>query len=78
MSTPLPLPPARSLVSVQPVPPEQGGGVLIGCDCGTSTHLVVEGVSHLTEPTEAAFTCSGCQSAHWFTVAPLGEAGEDR
>lgn len=78
MTSPAPLPPPRSLVSVQPVPPEQGGGVLIGCDCGTSTHLVIEGVSNLTETVERAFTCSGCQSAHWFTVGPLAEAGEGR
>lgn len=78
MTSAAPLPPPRSLISVQPVPAEQGGGVLIGCDCGTSTQLVIEGVANLTHKTELAFTCDGCQSVHWFWVGPLAEAGEGR
>ena len=71
MTSPAPLPPPRSLISVQPVPAAEGGGVLLGCDCGTSTQLVIKGVSNLAHKTELAFTCT-CGSSHWFTVAPFG------
>ena len=44
--------------------------VVIGCDCGTVTHLtvVVEGNGMV----ESAFTCGGCLSVTWFTVTALG------
>lgn len=69
--------PPRSIVSIQPVPPEQGGGILIGCDCGTTTQLVVEGLEQVTEARELAFTCDGCQSSTWFTVGPLSDLPAD-
>jgi hypothetical protein len=53
------------------LPPEQGGGVLIDCDCGTSTQLIIEGIELLTETREGAVTCDGCQSVRWFTVGPV-------
>lgn len=68
------VPPPRSLVSVQPLPPDQGGGVLAVCDCGTSTHLVLNGLEHLTETREMAFTCDGCQSVHWFIAGQVPDA----
>jgi hypothetical protein len=67
------LPPPRGIISVRPVPDEQGGGVLIGCDCGTTTHLVIDAAG-LTEAREAAFTCDGCMSVSWFTVTPPADA----
>jgi hypothetical protein len=63
-------PPRRSLISVEPAPAWSGGGVLLGCDCGTTTHLIIEDAELLTEPREAAFTCDGCQTPSWFTVGP--------
>lgn len=69
------LPPPRSLLYVRPVPAEQGGGVEIACDCGTITQLIIEDAGQLTEPREAALTCEGCQSVHWFTVGPAGGDG---
>lgn len=69
-------PPPRSIIGVEWVPGEQGGGVLVGCDCGTTTHLMVDDdMGGLAEPREAAFTCGGCQSVHWFTVYPPAEGG---
>jgi len=69
-------PPPRSLLYVRPVPAEQGGGLLIGCDCATETHLVIDGLDQLTECREMAFTCDGCQSVTWFTVGPAAEIGQ--
>ncbi len=63
-------PPARSLLYVKPVRAEAAGGFLIGCDCGTTTHLIVEDENTLTETQESAFTCDGCHSVHWFTIGP--------
>ena len=65
------LPPPRSLLYVKPIPPEQGGGLAIGCDCGTVTQLIIEDIDRLTEPQEAAFTCDGCHSVHWFMAGPM-------
>lgn len=67
-------PPPRSIESVTPVAPEEGGGYLILCDCATTTHLIIEDVEQLTQPAEMSFCCDGCQSVHWFTVTPpVGE-----
>ena len=68
------IPPPRSIVSIEPVPPEQGGGLLIGCDCGSITHLILAGLEELTQARELAVTCDGCQSSTWFTVTPVGDA----
>ena len=64
-------PPARGIVSAEGVP----DGMIIGCDCGFTTHVVIHidgghGPGALAYPAEAAFTCGGCQTAHWFTVYP--------
>lgn len=67
------LPPPRSILSVEAALPEEGGGLLIACDCGTTTQLVIDGAENLTERQELAFTCDGCQSVTWFTVGPVGE-----
>ena len=67
------LPPPRSLISVRAATPEEGGGVLIGCDCATTTQLIIEDADKLTEPREMAFTCDGCHSVHWFTLSPPGQ-----
>lgn len=69
-------PPPRSLLYVKAVPAEEGGGVEIACDCGTLTHLIIEGADQVTEQREMAFTCAGCQSVTWFTVGPLGQDGD--
>ena len=66
-------PPPRSIVHIEAVPYEDGGGFLIGCDCATTTHLVFEeDADRITEAHELAFTCDGCHSVHWFTIGPLG------
>ena len=63
--------PGRGIVFANPVPKEQGGGMLIGCDCGTSTQLVIEwDHTHPVPAQEIAFTCDGCQSTHWLTIGP--------
>lgn len=64
-------PPPRGIISVTPAAAEHGGGILIGCDCGTTTHLVIEDIEHLPVPMEAAFTCEGCGSVHWFKAGPV-------
>jgi hypothetical protein len=68
------LPPPRSLLGIEVIPPEQGGGLLVTCDCATSTQWVIEGLERLTEAQEIPFTCDGCYSTTWFTVSPPGEA----
>ena len=67
------LPPPRSILSIEAVPPEEGSGLLIACDCGSVTQLVIDGLEHLSGRRELAFTCDGCQSSTWFTVGPVGE-----
>jgi hypothetical protein len=68
------LPPPRGLLGVQPIPPEEGGGLLVICDCATSTQWVIEGIEHLTGPVELPFTCEGCMSVTWFMIGPPAEA----
>lgn len=67
-------PPPRSLLYVRACGGECGDAgcpaVVIGCDCGGVTHLTVEIVGRLATAQEAAFTCDGCQSVHWFTMRP--------
>ena len=70
------LPPPRSLLFVRPAPAQEGGGLLIGCDCGTTTQLVIDGAEHLTEKREMAFTCDGCHSTCWFTIGPAAGAAQ--
>jgi hypothetical protein len=63
--------PGRGIVFANPVPKDQGGGMLIGCDCGFNTQIVVEWDHSRPVPAqEIAFTCGGCQSAHWLTIGP--------
>lgn len=61
-------PPPRSLLYARPA---EGGGLEIGCDCGTVTHLIIDGTGQLTGTVEMSFTCD-CLSVHWFTVGPGG------
>lgn len=68
------LPPRRGLVSVQPIAAEEGGGLLIICDCGGLIQLVIEDVGAIIEPREIAVTCDGCQTSHWITITPQGKA----
>lgn len=60
----------RSLIGVKPLPPEYEGDVrvLLTCDCGTSTDLTVRLDGPVTRGAEAAYTCDGCGTSHWFTV----------
>ena len=71
-------PPPRSLLYVKPCGGECGDqgcqAVVIGCDCATTTHLTVEIIGQLATAQEAAFTCDGCQSVHWFTMTGSGSA----
>ena len=54
------------LIAVEYLPPERDGEVraLLTCDCGTATDLAVA----VDGDCEAAFTCGGCQTSHWFTI----------
>ena len=61
----------RSLLWVKPIPPEQGGGIEIACDCGGLKQLIIEGAEELTDRREMAFTCDGCQTVSWFTIGPV-------
>jgi hypothetical protein len=58
--------PARGLIGVEYLPPERDGEVraLLICDCGTATDLTVA----VDGDREAAFTCGGCLTVHWFTI----------
>jgi len=60
-------PPPRSILYVEYLAADKG--VVVGCDCGAATHLVIEGAEKLTARTEMSFTCA-CLSVHWFTVGP--------
>lgn len=65
-------PPARRLVHAEYKPGDDGTpGALLTCDCGELTWLVVTGTT--TDVTEAAFTCAGCLTVHWFHIGPLGK-----
>ena len=67
-----PEPLRRAVVAVEFLQPDRDGQVraLITCDCGTATDLTVEiqGEFGAKGITEAAFTCDGCQTPHWFTM----------
>lgn len=45
------------------------------CDCGSAVDLHVEDLADpRAAPTlEFAFTCDGCGTAHWMTIARTGE-----
>jgi hypothetical protein len=66
-------PPPRSLLWANPVETEHGPGIELGCDCGTTTILVIEDAGQLTEPREIAATCDGCHSVRWMTVGPVDQ-----
>lgn len=68
-----PEPLRRSIVAVEFLQPDRDGQVraLIACDCGTDTDLTVE-VAGCVPGAEAAFTCGGCQTSHWFTLRATG------
>jgi hypothetical protein len=69
-----PEPLRRSVVSVEWLQPDRDGQVraLITCDCGTATDLTVEIRGEILGGQEAAFTCSGCQTSHWFEMRATG------
>lgn len=69
-------PPPRSIIGVERVPEEQGGGFTVGCDCATTTQIIIGDMDRLTAPAEASFICDGCGSVHWFTAGPAAEGGE--
>lgn len=65
-----PEPLRRSIVGVESLQPDRDGEVraLLTCDCGTATDLTVKTGSEVADCQEAAFTCSGCQTPHWFEI----------
>jgi hypothetical protein len=71
--------PGRSLVSVELLPAENDGDIraLLICDCGTATDLTVRLEGPVAEGAEAAFTCDGCGTSHWFTVGAAPDPAED-
>jgi hypothetical protein len=60
--------PRRSLVAAEFITPDRDGQVrvLLTCDCSYVTDLTAEIPS--AGSAEAAYTCDGCGTAHWFTV----------
>lgn len=63
----------RSIISLESLPDEGGRpGVVIGCDCGTTTHLVVDADGPIPDGYELAFTCGGCNSTHWAKLITAG------
>ena len=61
--------------AVWPLP--EGNGVGICCECRTQTELIIDASDvtdgvHMALP-EAAFTCDGCGTTHWFTLTPAGQ-----
>lgn len=69
------VPPPRSILGVEPYGSGDQAGLLITCDCGTATHLVIADPEKITSPVDVPFTCGGCQSTTWFTAGPAGSAG---
>ena len=69
--------PGRSLIGAEYLQPERDGQVrvLLTCDCGTATDLTVQVEGKIARPQDAAFTCSGCGTSHWFTI--VAAAGQD-
>jgi hypothetical protein len=69
-------PSGRSLVGAEFLQPEQDGHVrvLLTCDCGTTTDLTVAIEGTLAGAAEAAYTCDGCGTSHWFQVTATGSA----
>ncbi len=69
-----PEPVRRSLVAAEYLQPEQDGQVrvLLSCDCGTPTDLTVAIEGEIPGKAEAAFTCDGCQTVHWFEIRTAG------
>ena len=65
----------RSLIGAEWLPSERDGEirVLLTCDCGTATDLTVQVVGSGVAG-EAAFTCDGCGTSHWFTVTAKAES----
>jgi hypothetical protein len=61
----------RSLVDVTAAFNDAGEPVLTCmCDCGMTTDVVVAGLQPIDGlVAEFAFTCDGCQSSHWITIA---------
>jgi hypothetical protein len=60
--------PGRSLIGMESVPAEQGGGILIKCDCATTTHLVVDIPDGVSGDHEIAVTCDGCHTVNWLMI----------
>lgn len=54
----------------------EGNGVGVCCECRTQTELILDadGVTDLAriDLAEQSFTCDGCGTTHWFTLAPAG------
>lgn len=65
------VPPPRSLLDIRLTE----NGFIATCDCATTTEVVIGDLDHITETAEFPFTCDGCNSTHWFTARPAGEAG---
>jgi hypothetical protein len=79
MAEQLNLPPGRSLEYVKPLPPDEDGNAVFEtfCDCATTTilHIAIDPLPPGAQGTaEAAFTCDGCRTSHWFRVTV--KAGE--
>jgi hypothetical protein len=68
--------PGRSLLGAEYLEPHQDGQVrvLLTCDCGTATDLTVAIDGELNGTAEAAFTCDGCHTVHWFTITAIQDA----
>ena len=71
--------PGRSLIGAEYLIPEHDNAVrvLLTCDCGRSTDLTVIVDCPVHQLGEAAFTCDGCHSVHWFTISSRAGTDDD-
>lgn len=54
----------------------------LGCDCGTLTEITLEGVGAIRKvdgvaAREFAYTCDGCGTTHWLTLAVMAPEARD-
>jgi hypothetical protein len=64
--------PSRGTASVEVTP---DGGIVVICDCGTATQLVLQVDGSVQDGHELAVTCGGCQSPHWLTLRAVTSDG---
>ena len=56
----------RTLIGAEQI---AGNTLLLTCDCGVTSQVVIEDADKLTEPRDVAVTCD-CLTVRWVTVTP--------